>query len=269
MATTPNRIAANRANAQRSTGPKSPEGKARSSQNARKPPFNPDPFTVIRSEDRAEIANRIADAIATYQPINSQERDAVERIALAQHSIRRLYAIEAGYFTNCFTHGPMDPDLLSQLKSAYGAEVGQGQLDAYTLVFGFNCFNRQSNLATVILRFQVQAERLYRRAVEDFHRLFKLRDVLPPEKYEGPIEPIPEPKPYPKPPENTDPPPDPDSAEESPNEPNAEPEPAPTVIPRNPPATAAERLFPAIPPAGGTQKPRVTRSARKADSSLH
>ena len=93
MATTPNRIAANRANARKSTGPRTPEGKARSSQNARKRPFNPDPFAVVRIEDRAELAARVADAMATYQPINSQERDAVERIAIAQHSMRRLFIL--------------------------------------------------------------------------------------------------------------------------------------------------------------------------------
>ena len=88
---------ANRVNARHSTGPNSgmpsetTEGKARSSQNARKHPFNPDPFAVVRIEDRAAIARLVADALATYQPINSQERSAVERIALAQHSMLRMY----------------------------------------------------------------------------------------------------------------------------------------------------------------------------------
>ena len=101
MATSANRVAANQANARKSTGPKTTEGKARSSQNARKHPFNPDPFAIVRIEDRAAISTLVADAIATYQPINSQERDAVERIALAKHSMRRMSVLEAGFFTNC------------------------------------------------------------------------------------------------------------------------------------------------------------------------
>ena len=94
MAASPNRIAPNHANARRSTAPNSgmpsetTEGKA---QNARKHPFNPNPFAVVRIEDRAAIARLVADALATYQPINSQERSAVERIALAQHSMLRMY----------------------------------------------------------------------------------------------------------------------------------------------------------------------------------
>jgi hypothetical protein len=191
MATSPNRVTANRANARHSTGPKTPEGKARASQNARKHPFDPDPFVIVRVEDRGQVASLVAGAIATYQPINSQERDAVERIALAQHSIRRLYALEAGFFANALQQAPMDPNRLSHSEFAQGLEVGPGQHDAYSLAFGFNRYIRQSNIAAVFLRFQAQAERLYRRAVEDFHRLLKLRDVLAPEKYEAPIEPNP------------------------------------------------------------------------------
>src|ERR1700691_1874061 len=101
MPPSPDRVAANRAHATKSTGPRAPEGKARSSQNARKHPFNPDPFTIVRIEDRAQIASLVADAMATYQPINSQELDAVERIAPAQPSMRRMYTLEAGFFTNC------------------------------------------------------------------------------------------------------------------------------------------------------------------------
>jgi hypothetical protein len=101
MATSPNRVVTNRANARHSTGPKTTQGKARSSQNARKHAFNADPFAVVRIEDRAAIAGLVADAIATYQPINSQERSAVECIALAKHSMLRMYALEAGFFTNC------------------------------------------------------------------------------------------------------------------------------------------------------------------------
>jgi hypothetical protein len=234
MSTTPNRIAANRANARKSTGPRTPEGKARSSQNARKRPFNPDPFAVVRIEDRAELAARVADAMATYQPINSQERDAVERIAIAQHSMRRLAILEAGFFTNCLDQameGPARPFVLQQPELTNGIDIPLDQHRAYWLAFGFNRYTGQSNIAATILRFQAQAERLHRRAVEDFHRLLKLRDVLPPEKYQEPNEPNTEPVAAPQPTENTTAPaaaqPDPTP----PNEPKAEPSPASVTAP--------------------------------------
>ena len=81
---TDKQLAANRANAAQSTGPRSSEGKARSAQNARKHGFTASTFAVVRLEDLDEVARLRQDAIAVYQPVNSQELFAVERIALAQ-----------------------------------------------------------------------------------------------------------------------------------------------------------------------------------------
>ncbi len=49
------RLAANRANAQKSTGPKTPEGKLRSAANACQHGFAGTHFAVVRLEDPAEI----------------------------------------------------------------------------------------------------------------------------------------------------------------------------------------------------------------------
>jgi hypothetical protein len=203
MAISPDRVAANRANARKSTGPRTPEGKARASQNARKHPFDTDYFAIVRIEDRARLASLVAGAIATYQPINSQERAAVERIALAQNSMLRMYTLEAGFFTNCLDHameGPARPVVLQQ-EITNGFEIPLAQHRAFWIAFGFNRFTQKSNIAATFLRFQAQAERLHRRAVEDFHRLLKLRDQLPPEEYDEPNE----------------------ESHEEPNEPNIEP----------------------------------------------
>ena len=64
------RTATNRANAQHSTGPRTPEGKARSSQNARKHTFTPENFAVVRLEEVHVIADLRADAVACYRPVN-------------------------------------------------------------------------------------------------------------------------------------------------------------------------------------------------------
>src|ERR1022692_791604 len=206
MPTSPKRVAANRANARRSTGPKTPAGKARASQNPRKHTFDPEPFAIVRIEDPAGIAALVADAVATSQPMNSQERFAVERIAPAQHSMLRMYVFEAGFFTNCLEAamvGPADPEILKRCQVGDNIEVPRTQNRAFWLAHGFKILGRQSNLASTFLRFQAQAERLYRRAVEDFDRLRKLRGQLPPETYETPNEPNIEPIPAPQPEENT------------------------------------------------------------------
>jgi hypothetical protein len=79
-------LAANRANAAKFTGPRTPQGKARSAQNARKHGFTTSTFAVVRLEDLQEVAHLKDDLVALYQPVNSQELFAIERIALAQPS---------------------------------------------------------------------------------------------------------------------------------------------------------------------------------------
>ena len=52
----PKRLAANHANAARSTGPRSAEGKARSAQNSRKHGFTASIFAVVRLEELDEVS---------------------------------------------------------------------------------------------------------------------------------------------------------------------------------------------------------------------
>ncbi|HJT89684.1 MAG TPA: hypothetical protein VJ732_17565 [Bryobacteraceae bacterium] len=94
------RLAANRANAAKSTGPRTPEGKARSAQNARKHGFTASSFAVVRLEELDEITRLKADLVAVYEPVNSQELFALERMALAQQAILRSARLEAGLFTD-------------------------------------------------------------------------------------------------------------------------------------------------------------------------
>src|SRR5580698_10252963 len=95
----PKQLAANRANAAKSTGPKTPEGKARSAENSLKHGFTASSFAVVRLEDLQEIANLRSDLISVYQPVNSQELFALERMALCQQSMLRAARLEAGLFT--------------------------------------------------------------------------------------------------------------------------------------------------------------------------
>jgi hypothetical protein len=70
----PKRLDANRANATHSTGPRTPEGKTRSAQNSRKHGFAAAKFAVVRLEELDSVAKLRADAIAAYQPVNSQDK---------------------------------------------------------------------------------------------------------------------------------------------------------------------------------------------------
>src|ERR1039457_2304900 len=67
------RLAANRANATSSTGPRSTQGEARSAQNARKHGFTAANFADVSPEDLRAVANLKADLISLYRPVNSTE----------------------------------------------------------------------------------------------------------------------------------------------------------------------------------------------------
>src|SRR6202142_4316072 len=95
----PEQLAANRANAARASGPKTPEGKARSAQNSLKHGFTASTFTVVRLEDLQEIAHLKFPLVSVYRPVNSQELFALERMALSQQAILRAARLESGLFT--------------------------------------------------------------------------------------------------------------------------------------------------------------------------
>jgi hypothetical protein len=180
----PKRLAANRANAAKSTGPRTPQGKAHSSQNARKHIFTGSTFAVVRLEDLQEIARLRDDLIAVYHPVNSQELFALERVALAQHAILRGARLESGYFTTCldtsFDSGGEPIRLMNPTIAGDGdIEVTRAQNRNYLLGDGFHRMARESNSFSLLLRYQAQAERHYRRAIEEFDRLKALRNELP------------------------------------------------------------------------------------------
>ena len=183
------KLAANRTNAKKSTGPRTPEGKARASANARKHSFAGSDFTIIKIEDRDAIDRLRDDLIAAYAPQNSQELFAIERIALAQHNILRLARFESGLFNLALNRAICDYDNETPYMPLHqdlhvDAEDIKAQNRAYALATGFHQMVRESDRTwTLFLRYQSQAERHYRRAIEEFERLRKLRSVLPNEPF--------------------------------------------------------------------------------------
>ena len=99
--TTEAQIEANRRNAQLSTGPRTPEGKARSSQNALKHGIRAQAildaqFTLL-GEDPQQFAS-LLDALADdLQPVGAIEATCVEAVALSLWRHRRLLLAEMGY----------------------------------------------------------------------------------------------------------------------------------------------------------------------------
>jgi hypothetical protein len=179
-------LAANRANAAKSTGPRTPEGKAHSAQNARTHGFTASTFAVVRLEEIDEIARLKHDLLSVYQPVNSQELFALEQMALAQQTMFRAARLESGIFTTCLEMAlnhdgtpftPMSPELVGDLS--LDIQITHAQNRNYALADGFHRLARKDNTFPLLLRYKVQTERLYRRAVEEFDRLKALRPELP------------------------------------------------------------------------------------------
>jgi len=227
----PEQLAANRANAAKSPGPRTHEGKARASQNARKHRFTASSFAVVRVEDLQEVARLKDDLVALYQPVNSQELFALERMALAQHAILRGARLESGLFTTClnecFDNTGQPIRLMNSTVAGHGdILITQAQNRNYLMGEGFHRLSCQSNSWGLLMRYQAQAERHYRRAVEEFDRLKALREVFANEPiFEGILEAQPEQKEPlytplqadPFPPENPAPAPDPPAPVPEPN----------------------------------------------------
>ena len=183
------RLAANRANAQKGAGPKTPEGKARSAANSIHHGFAGSHFAVIRPEDPAEIDKFKADLVATYQPVNSQEMFAIESIA--QKSMHRASRLESGLFTLSLNEASsrrndkplftLEPDMIAATGTFTAIEtvdITRSQNRNYGLAEGFRRITEKSGTFKVFLRRQAQAERRYRRAVEDLRQLMAMRDQL-------------------------------------------------------------------------------------------
>ena len=170
-------LAANRANAARSTGPRTPEGKARSAQNARKHGFTATSFAVVRAEDIFELADIQADLVSVYQPVNSEELAALERIALARQALLRVSRLEAGLFS-CGVNEAVDSDAAFRTQPNLDITLHQGF--NHILADGFlRILHQNPDAWKLFLRYQAQAQRNYRHAIEDLDRLRSLRDELP------------------------------------------------------------------------------------------
>jgi len=138
----------------------------------------------VRLEELNEISNLKADAVACYRPANSQELFSVERIALSQQAIFRGYRLESGLLTvaldhaldpTCHTFRPMSADLIGDGD----IEITRAQNRNYAAGEGVRQMSAESDVWALLIRYQVNADRQYRRAIEDYERVKRLRPEMP------------------------------------------------------------------------------------------
>ena len=94
----------NRQNAQHSTGPRTPEGKAASSQNACKHGLSITRHVILEDEDPALFARLHEEVRAIFEPQSKRESLAVEDIAHCRWALRRFDEAETNLLDYHFAH---------------------------------------------------------------------------------------------------------------------------------------------------------------------
>lgn len=138
-------ILANQSNAARSTGPKSPEGKAASSRNATRHGLTGQ-FSVLPHESREEY-DALADTIAAeHQPEGDNEAFLVNQMIQARWKLLRLERLEALAMEQILTDPASSPDPDSAILAAMA---------------------KNSSILDKLARYEAAAERSYFKALRE------------------------------------------------------------------------------------------------------
>ena len=221
--------AANRANAQKSTGPRSVQGKAVSSQNALQSGIDAQSH-IIRGEDPAALDALTAQYLSDHHPQSAAERALVDILVDSEWVLRRLRKAEAQLW---------EQELASIEDSTdhwYSDDpVPENQM------LGRAVLSLEQTLPRLERRRDL-LQRAYRRALQDLREIQSSRPQSPaaaPCLPAGPpAAPAPETPPEPAPPTPSSPSPDPENG----------------FVPQNPPA-ASVRPMRTLSPAGASQNP--------------
>jgi len=141
-------INANRLNAQKSTGPRSVEGKARSSQNALKSGIDAESL-IIRGEDRAALEALTQEYVERFRPVTPEQRHYVDILIRDDWQLRRLAKVD----TQIWEH-----ELALPLKYNENAPEGRAYASGSTTFFRLQ-------------RRMDATERSYQRPLHELHRL--------------------------------------------------------------------------------------------------
>jgi hypothetical protein len=157
---TDKQTAANRLNAQKSTGPKTPEGRAAVRLNGVTHGLTAETI-VLKGENEADFTNLLGSLEAEHDPGTPTEEALVVQLAMATWRLRRLYHQEAGFYT-------------CQLQSLVGMQKDLNLDDAGRM--GHAAAWSESTL-TLFNRQEGRLERTFYRALHELQRLRKDREA--------------------------------------------------------------------------------------------
>ena len=156
---TDRQIAANRENAQKSTGPKTPEGRAAVRLNGVKHGLSAETL-VLPGENAADFDALIDSLEAQHQPATPTEEILVRQLAMAAWRQLRLFRTEVAHFKN------EDQDRLTGLSGDKYAALDGDRRMAY--IADRDAINEK--LLLNFHRFEVRLERSIRSAIQELRR---------------------------------------------------------------------------------------------------
>ena len=158
--------AANRRNAQLSTGPVTPEGKAAVRLNALQHGFTSENATIFDEDDDAfdELRNTFLDHL---QPAGPLETALVHQIVMAQWRLARLRRLETGLFNLAFADSEDD------IKKTYDNKLTPRGRIAYV-------FRNNTDPLATFSRYEARIERSFYRALRELQRLQAARQPSDP-----------------------------------------------------------------------------------------
>lgn len=152
-------ISANRENAKKSTGPRTPEGKAACSRNALVHGMTSGKFLPPGS-DPQEYFELQAQFRARFQPFDEVEDTLVERLVAAEFKMRSVRYVDAGIFHYYLKTNPMPPQFTEDSR-------------INPLAWAFQCDSARFNSFTKLIRYEGALQREFSRALRE---LFLVQD---------------------------------------------------------------------------------------------
>ena len=158
---TPSQTHANRRNALKSTGPTSPAGKARSSQNALRHGFASKQI-VLNTEDEAAFQALHAEFVDEYQPSSPTERTLVDEVAVAAWRLRRMQSLETVLLDYRFVLEPgfWNPETRRQFDQQDPSWTRFRQVEAF----------RTGDALESLSRYEARARRAFYKALAELRR---------------------------------------------------------------------------------------------------
>ncbi len=194
---------ANRQNARKSTGPRTPEGKAASSRNGLTHGLSGDKHFILEGEDPEAFLRLLQDLHDLLRPIGDNEELVVKRIAAAQWRLDRAFALETGIYREESTNlNTID----RQKRELHELRISKGQKDPFPpdphepddlLARAFMADGKGPDNFTRLARYETAIERSIERGMKHLKALQAARIAQRPAVPEAPHAPEP---PAPEPP---------------------------------------------------------------------